>query len=437
MDKSLSVKKKRNIFSDVDITGGPIISSMIIYMLPLILTNILQFLYNAADVMIVGNFASAGAVASVGATTSIVNLVVNAIMGMAVGSNILVARSIGEKNDAQTTKIISTSLVLSLTVGLIALVVGEVFAYPMLHLTDCPDGIIDSAALYIRIYMLGMPAMTFYSYMSTVLRALGDSKRPLLYLTVSGFTNVTLNLILVVFFSMEVEGVAIATVISQYLSATLLFIRLTRLEGACRLVVSQVRMDVKSLLKILRYGIPTTVSNLAFSVANVQIQTGVNSYGDAAIAGFTASNNLQGIFLTALTSAFAVTTSTFVGENIGAGDRKRTLRIVIYSYIISFLCVSLSSACCIVFREPLLSLFVPGEPEAIAYGAICNIYIVGFSFMLGVIVINNQLVQAFGFTTYQMAMSLIFLCGFRVLWLALVYPSYNTFECLMVTYPIS
>lgn len=436
--KDVNLKtKKSGFFRDVDIVGGPIIKSMIIYTIPLILTNVLQFLYNAVDVMVVGNFASGGAVAAVGATTSIINLVVNVVMGMSVGSSILIARSIGEKSDTETPKIINTSLILSLSFGIVALLVGEIFALPMLRLTDCPDSIIDGAALYIRIYMLGMPAMAFYNYMSCVVRSVGDSRRPLIYLTVSGLANVSLNLIFVIVFSMDVAGVATATVISQYLSAILLFIRLTKLDGACRLTLSGVRMDFRYLLKILRYGIPNMVANLAFSVANVQIQTGVNSYGDAAIAGYTAASNIQGIFVSAFTAAFAIMTSTFVGENIGAGDRRRTLKVTFSSYAISFSCVTLSSLLCLLLREPLLSLFVPNQPDAIAYGVICNNYLVGTAFLLGIIVTNNQLVQAFGFTTYQMVVSLICMCGFRMLWLAVVYPHFTTFECLMITYPLS
>ena len=434
MEKNL---KKRSIFGDVDITGGPLLSSMIIYTIPLIIANVLQFFYNAVDVMVVGNFASGSAVAAVGATTSIINFFMNVIFGIAVGSNILISRSIGEKNDEGTKKIIGTSFILGISVGVLGLIVGEILAVPLLRITDCPENIIDGAALYIRIYLLGMPAMGFYNYMSVVLRANGDSKRPLLYLAVSGITNVVLNLVFVIVFSMDVAGVAIATIVAQYLSAIMLFVRLTRLDGACRLVVRDVRFNGRIMLKVIRYGIPTMVSNIAFSLANIQIASIVNSYGDAAIAGNTASNNMQGIFITALTSSFSVNCSTFVGENIGAGDRKRTFRIVLLNYTISVLAIALSSATALIFEDFFLSLFVPQNAEAIAYGAICNKYIIGFSFLLGIMVINNQIVQAFGYTTYQMVASLAFLCGFRMIWLALVYPMHPTFECVMITYPIS
>ena len=437
MSRKTVLAKSRSFFKNVDITGGPIVSSMLIYAVPLIITNVLQFLYNAVDVMVVGNFASEGAIASVGATTSIVNLITNVIMGMSVGSSILIARSVGEKNDLETPRIINTTFILSISLGVAALIIGEIFALPLLHVTDCPENIIDGAELYIRIYMLGLPASAFYNYMASVLRSVGDSKRPLIYLTVSGLTNVTLNLILVICFGMDVAGVAIATVASQYLSAILLFVRLTRLEGAVRLVPKNARIVPIYVWKILKYGIPNSISNLAFSFSNLQIQTVINSYGDAAISGYTASNNLQGIFMNSITNAFAVMCSTFVGENIGAGNRKRTLKVVLYSYIISFVSVSFSIVMCTVFRSQLLSLFIPGQPEALAYGIICNNYILGFGFLLAVIVINNQIVQAFGYTTYQMIASLVSLCVFRIVWLAFVYPQSPTFDCLMLTYPIS
>ena len=429
--------KRKSLFRDVDITGGRLIPAIIIYTIPLVITNLLQYLYNAADIAVVGNYASAQAVAAVGSTASTVSLVLNIVFGLATGCSILISRYVGADDSENIKKVINTAAALSILIGIFALALGELLAEQMLIITACPENIFDSAALYLRIYFLGMPAVSFYNYMACVLRAKGDSNRPLVYLTVSGLTNVVLNVILVSVFHMDVAGVAIATVVSQYLSAILLFARLLKLDGACRLVVSDIRMSAEMFVKIIRYGIPTTVANLAFCVSNVQVQTVINSYGDMAISGYTATSNLQSVFIGSFTSAFDVSASSFIGANIGAGDRKRTLRVIACMYIMCLLSTGLACVFGILFQDSLINILIPNAPIALGYAKITAIYSIGFGFLLGVIVVNNKVVQSFGFTVYQMVCSVASLCGFRVIWISFVYPLLDSFHGLLVVYPIS
>ncbi len=421
----------------IDITNGRIAPSMLSYVFPIVLTNLLQYFYNLADVAVVGKFASVQAVAAVGAPSAIINLIINVLLGLATGSNILMSRYVGANDGESVKKVVNTAFVVSLGVGFIALCIGEFATELMLTLVDCPENVAESSALYVRIYFTGLPALAFYNYMSCVLRAHGDSKRPLIYLGVSGLVNVLLNVVLVAFFSMDVAGVAIATVVSQYLSAGMLFCRLARLDGAARLVLSKLRVSFAMFLKMLRYGVPTMIANLAFSVSNVQVQTVVNSYGDMAISGATASSNLQSVLGTAFTSAFATMASTFIGANIGAGDRRRTLRVILYCYVMSIVVVAISSALGLVFIEQLLNLIIPGAPEAVAYGKIVSTYCLGFFFTLSIISVSNQVVQAYGYSTYQMVVNVLAMCVFRIFWIRVIYPYSPSFELLHAVYPTS
>ena len=424
-------------FKNVDVTKGRIVLSMLSYVFPIVLANLLQYFYNLADVAIVGMFASVQAVAAVGAPSAIINLIINVLFGLATGSNILISRYVGAKDEENIKKVVNTSFAVSMMVGFFALCIGEFATEPMLRLVDCPENIIESSALYVRIYFIGLPAAAFYNYMSCILRAHGDSKRPLIYLGVSGLVNVVLNVILVACFSFGVVGVAIATVVSQYLSAGMLLYRLIRLDGAARLVLSKIRLSFGMFVKILRYGVPTMIANLAFSVSNVQVQTVVNSYGDMAISGVTAADKLQSILGTAFTSAFATTAATFIGANIGAGDRKRTLRIIACCYVMSIVTVGISSSLGMVLQEQLMSLIIPGAPEAIGYGKIANSYALAFCFMLSIMSVNNQVVQAYGYSVYQMVINIAFLCVFRIFWISLVYQNYPSFKVLYAVYPVS
>ncbi len=288
------INTKKNVFgSEVDIVGGKLPSSIIIYLIPLILTNLLQALYNAVDIIIIGNFTSTQAIAAVGATSSLTNIFLSLQNGIAAGANVLFARYIGANEERSVKLLVSTSLISSILIGVFFATSGILATQSLLELTNCPENVIADSALYMRIFFFGVPATAFYSFMSCILRCRGDSRRPLLYLLVSGVMNVVLNIVFVVAFSMDVVGVAVATVISEYVASAMLLVRLIRMQGVGRLDFAQLGFSYAMLGKIFRYGIPCAVANLAYAVSNTQITSVVNSFGDVAVAGKTAANNLQ------------------------------------------------------------------------------------------------------------------------------------------------
>ncbi len=309
--------------------------------------------------------------------------------------------------------------------------------YPLLELTNCPENIIADAAVYMLIFFLGVPATTFYSFMSCILRCRGDSRRPLLYLLVSGVLNVVLNIIFVIAFSMDVAGVAVATVISQYVASLMLLIRLIKMDGSGRLDFTEMKFSFDMLKKIFRYGIPCAVANLAYAVSNTQITSVINSFGDVAVAGKSAANNLQSVFVGVFSSSMQSMTLAFVGGNLGAGDRVRTLRVIKNCYVISVSVLTLMGIIGLVFHKPLLTLFVPGNEEALAFASVANTYLMGASFIVALHGLGKSVLQAFGMNRYQMFSSIMALCVFRALWISFVFPFFNTPEAVFIAYPLS
>lgn len=422
---------------DVDMTSGPLPASLITYAVPLIVTSMLQVLYTAADIAVVGNFASAVAVASIGATSAIINLLVNVFVNIATGANILLARYRGAKDFGNLKKTISTSYTFSLILGVCIMLLGMTLAEPMLLLTKCPDNVMGGALLYMRIYMIGVPAAMFYNFMSCVLRSMGDSKRPFVYLSLSGVVNIVLNLLFVIGFGMDVEGVAIATVVSQYLSAILLFIRLVRFRDENRLSPLSFKLHGDSLKKVVRYGIPSAISGASFSLSNILIASAINSFGDYAISGNTAAGYIESIFLFSITTPLMQTAATFIGQNIGAGNRERTIKIARQMYLYGGVFIAVIAALALVFDRQLLSLFIPGEDASIDFGIIGLDMRLWFAIAFAALQISNGVMQAFGYTTYQMINSLFGIVGIRFLWMLVFYPLNPTPFMLYVCYPIT
>ena len=431
-------KLHRGLFGgDVDMTGGPLPSSLITYTVPLIITSMLQVLYTAADIAVVGNFASSVAVASIGATSAIINLLVTVFINVATGANILLSRYRGAKDIESIKKTISTSYTFSLVLGISIMILGMTLAEPMLMLTKCPENVMSGSLTYMRIYMIGVPAAMFYNFMSCVLRSMGDSRRPFIYLSLSGIVNIILNLIFVIGFGLDVEGVAIATVIANYLSAALLMIRLVKFRDENKLLPLSFNIHGGSLKKLVRYGIPSAITSASFSLSNVLIATSINAYGDYAISGNTAAGYIEVLFLFSITTPLMQTTATFIGQNVGADNRERSLKIARQMYLYGCGFVAIVAGLALIFDRELIALFIPGEEASIDFGIIGLDLRMWFALVFTALQISNGIMQAFGYTTYQMINSLVGIVGIRFLWMLVFYPLNVTPFMLYVCYPIT
>ncbi len=421
---------------NVNMTEGPILSSMIVYALPLVLSNLLNTLYNAADVMVVGNFAGKEAVAAVGATTIIIGLLIHVLPNIATGFNIILARAMGARDEERIKRAISAAYVFSIVLGITIAALGMVFARSLLEITNCPQNIIDNSVLYMQIYMLGVPATVFYSFMSCILGVSGDTKRPFYYLAISGLLNIVLNIVLVLTTGEPVISVAVATVSSMWLSAILLFIRLVRIDGPCHLSPFNFHVNLPILLKIIKLGIPASISVASFSLTNLQIQSAINSFGDIGTAGNTASITIEN-FLFSVTNTAGTVLSAFIGQNIGAGNREQTLRIRRTGYAVFMSAAAVMSTLFLIFGRSLLGLVIPGEYEAIDFGLVRLTCLASVSVIHAVIATNNGILQAFGYTNFQMIINLVGTCGLRFVWTMFIFPLSPTAFSLYICYPIS
>ncbi|MBO6283259.1 MAG: MATE family efflux transporter, partial [Pseudobutyrivibrio sp.] len=311
----------------IDMTHGPLLGKLIIFTIPIILSGVLQLLFNAADVIVVGRFAGEASLAAVGSTGSLINLMTNLFIGMSVGANVCAAQFYGGGHHKDVKKTVHTSTAFSIICGVVLIFIGLFLARPILEIMGSPEDVIGLAALYVRIYFLAMPAVMLYNFLAAILRAAGDTTHPLIFLTVAGVVNVILNLILVVFFNMGVAGVAIATVTSNYISCGMLVAFFTKQEDALKLEFSKIKIDKKILNRIIRIGLPAGIQGTVFSLSNVVIQSAINSFGTAVIAGSSAAASIEGFVYVSMNSV-SQTCVTFVGQNYGAGDEKRVKRVI-------------------------------------------------------------------------------------------------------------
>ena len=427
---------KRLSFKDVNMLSGKILPEMIKFAIPIIFAGVLQQLYNAADIIVVGNFGGKEALAAIGATTSIISLLVNVFINIFIGTNILVARSVGAGDDAALRKVVSTTYVMSLVLGVGIMIAGELLAVPLLEMTGCPANVIGGAAKYMKIYFLGIPASMFMNFASSVIRTSGDSRSPFVYMSLSGIANVVCNIAFVLIFGDPVAGVAIATVVAMYLSAAMFFVHMIRLNGPTKLNPFSFRFNYGMFAKTIRYGIPSVISGATFSITNIIIQPAVNAYGDIGISGSAASSSIEA-FIFAITSSFMAATVAFVGQNIGAGNRERVLKIIKVIYLFAISVMLVFSAVMLSLGDVLLSLYIPGEAEAIAFAKTRYTMIMGAAVLSAMMNVNAGILQAYGYTIMQMMSNLVGVCVFRLAWMAFVYPIDMTPFNLWVCYPIS
>lgn len=420
---------------EIDMCNGPLPGKILMFYFPLMLSGILQLLFNAADIVVVGRFAGNEALAAVGSTSSLTNLLVNLFIGLSVGANVLVARYYGAGQKDELKEMVQTAVTTAVIGGILLIFVGFFVSRPALVLMDTPEDVLSHSVLYMRIYFAGMPFMMAYNYGAAVLRAVGDTKRPLYYLLLAGVVNVVLNLIFVIVFHMGVAGVAIATVISQAISAALIIRCLIRTERAYRLELKGMKISGDKLLKMFQIGIPAGLQGSLFSISNVLIQSSVNSFGSVAMAGNTAGSNIEGFVYTAMNS-FHQAAISFSGQNYGALKYKRVGKVLLIceGFVVVVGLVMGSGA--YLLGGTLLQLYTP-DPEVIQYGLLRMSYICVPYFLCGMMDVVVGVLRGIGYSVMPMLVSLTGACLFRVVWIYTVFRQFRTLECLYISYPIS
>ncbi|MEE1224388.1 MAG: MATE family efflux transporter [Clostridia bacterium] len=420
---------------EMDMCNGPLGGKIIRFALPLMFSSMLQLLFNAADVIVVGRFAGSEALAAVGSTGSLVNLLLNLFVGMSVGANVVVARALGAKNRHGANNAVHTSILLSLIGGVIIGIIGMVFAKPLLKLMSFPENVIDLSAVYMRVYFAGMPAVLLYNYGSAILRAIGDTKRPLVILLLAGILNVGLNLFFVINLHMSVAGVALATIISQILSAALVLRCLAKGSGIIKFEFKKLKMHKQSFLKILKIGIPAGLQGMVFSFSNIVLQSTINTFESDVMAGNAASGNIEGFIYVAMNS-FYQAAITFTGQNMGAGQYKRIPKILKWCYTyctaISIVLISLT----VVFSRQLLEIYTSSEP-VIEAGMIRLRYVCGPYVLCGLMEVSLGVLRGMGLSLLPTIVSILGACGLRLLWIAFVFPMFNTINAVYAVYPVS
>ncbi|MBQ2100610.1 MAG: MATE family efflux transporter [Lachnospiraceae bacterium] len=434
MIEDSKIQKKKKSY-EIDMCNGPLLGKIVVFYLPLMLSGVLQLLFNAADIIVVGQFAGDEALAAVGSTSSLINLLVNIFIGLSVGTNVLVARYFGAGQKKELSEMVHTSVLTALVSGVFLIFVGFFIARPALTLMGVPEDVIDMSILYIRIYFAGMPVMMAYNFGSAILRAVGDTKRPLYYLLTAGVVNVVLNLIFVIVFQMSVAGVALATVISQGLSAYLVLRCLMKTESDYQLVLSKLHINWDKLLKMIAIGIPAGLQGSLFSISNVLIQSSVNSFGKIVMAGNTAASNIEGFVYTSMNALYQ-TSISFTGQNYGAKKFDRIGKILVICQVLVIGVGLILGNGAYLFGGTLLKLYTD-NPEAISYGVrrlsvICTTYC-----LCGMMDVIVGSIRGMGYGIMPMLVSLTGACLFRVIWIFTVFQSIHTLECLYMSYPIS
>lgn len=420
---------------EIDMCNGPLLGKIMIFYIPLMLSGILQLLFNAADIVVVGRFAGNEALAAVGSTGSLTNLIVNLFIGLSVGTNVLVARFYGAKQERELTETVQTAIATAVAGGVILIFLGFFLSKPALGWMGTPEDVIDHSVLYMRIYFAGMPFMMVYNFGGAVLRAVGDTKRPLYYLLIAGVINVVLNLVFVILFSMGVAGVAAATVVSQAISALLVVRCLVRTDSAYRLELHGMKIVPDKLLKMVQIGIPAGMQGALFSISNVLIQSSVNSFGSIAMAGNTAGSNIEGFVYTAM-NAFHQAAISFSGQNYGARKYKRINRVLLICEVMVVAVGVVMGNLAYLFGGTLLRLYTV-DPEVIQYGILRMRIICTTYFLCGMMDVAVGALRGMGYAIMPMLVSLTGACLFRVVWIYTIFQSCRTLECLYLSYPIS
>lgn len=427
----------------VDMTQGPLFKKMLLFSLPLMLTGVLQLLYNAADLVVVGQFSGKTAMGAVGACTSLISLIVNLAVGLSLGVGVAVAHDIGSRSYDKLKKTVHSALLLGAVCGTVVFLFGFFFAKPLLILMDTPENILEEAVPYMKAYFVGLPAQMVYNYAAAVLRSNGDTKHPLLFLFISGLSNVALNLVMVTVFQMGAIGVGIATAASQYIALILIISHMSKLDSPCRVSLKDLKWTGSEIRRIIRVGAPAGLQSTVFSLSNVIIQSTVNLYGDIVVSGNSAAISLEGITFVAM-NAVAQATVVFVGQNAGAGRYDRFSKIHRDGMLLGIASGVFFSMITFVFSEFLLGLYAPGEAEVIQAGIRRMSVILPTYFLCGMMDVSGGMLRGMGKTILSMVISLVGSCAFRILWIFTVCEVYkgspealDNIYYLYVSYPVS
>lgn len=426
----------KNTKYEIDMCNGPLLSKIITFSVPLILSSVLQLLYNAADVIVVGRYAGSTALAAVGSTGAITNLIVSIFMGLSVGASVVVAQYYGAEKWEDVGHAVHTAIAASIISGFLLGIAGIAMARTLLTAMDTPSDVLGQSTLYMRIYFAGMPASMVYNFGSAILRAVGDTKRPLIFLTISGIVNVVLNLVFVIVFEMGVAGVAVATIISQAISAVLVVKCLIQLDGPCRLKLKSIKIHADELAKIMKIGLPAGLQGSLFSISNVLVQSSVNSFGSVVMAGNSASANIEGFIYVSMNAIYSAAL-TFTGQNVGAEKYGRIKRILgICALTVSVVGTGLG-ALAVISGKTLLGIYAPGDTEVIGYGLVRLTIIAGAYFTCGLMDVLVGMLRGMGASLVPMLVSIFGVCGIRIAWIYTVFAHHRDLKTLYVSYPIS
>ncbi len=430
----MELRKKTGTY-EMDMCNGPLMIKIIVFAIPLILSGLLQLLFNAADIIVVGRFAGSESLAAVGSTSALINLLVNVFIGLSVGTNVLVARYYGAHQQRDLEETVHTAMVTAGAGGIILILLGVILADPMLELMGTPEDVLPLSALYMKIFFVGMPANLIYNFGSAVLRAVGDTRRPLYFLLTAGVINVVLNLFFVIALSMGVAGVALATVISQCISAILIVRCLMKCDAGYRLDPRKLRIVKNKLQSILKIGLPAGLQGAIFSISNVLIQSSVNSFGSVAMAGNTAAQNIEGFVYTSMNAVYQ-TALSFTSQNFGAKKYERMIKILIYCQCLTVAVGAVMGGGAVIFGNQLLGIY-SSDAQVIRYG-MNRLRIIGTTyFTCGLMDCMVGGLRGMGYSVMPMFVSLTGACGFRVFWIYTVFAMNRTLPTLYISYPVS
>ena len=430
----MSTQQKKSKY-EIDMCNGSILDKLISFSIPLMLSGILQLLFNAVDIIVVGRFTGSEALAAVGSTTALINVFVNFFIGISLGSNVLAARFYAAGKDKEMSETVHTAITLALISGVVMGIVGVVSAKGALQLMDTPDNVLNLSTLYMRIYFVGMPFFMLYNYGAAILRAVGDTKRPLMFLIVSGATNVVLNLILVIRFHMGVAGVAIATVISQGISCALVLRCLYYSEGSYQLRFSKLGMKARYVKQIFQVGVPAGIQSTIINFSNVLLQSSVNSFGSVAMAGYTAANNILGFLYVSVNSVTQACMS-FTSQNYGVRKFKRMDKILMECLGLTMVVALVLGGGSYLFGSELMHIYTKSA-DVVACGTDIMLYTTVTYFLCGIMDLFPGALRGMGHSAVPMILSVIGTVGTRIVWIYWVFPQHRALDFLFISYPVS
>ena len=420
---------------EMDMCRGPLMRQLVTFSVPLILASNLQLLFNAVDLIVVGKFTGESALAAVGSTTALINTFITILTGISLGTSVLCGQFYAAKRKQSMEDLVHTCIAFALVSGIVMGILGILFSKSALRLMGTPISVLPQANLYMCVYMMGMPAFMLYTFGAAILRAVGDTKRPMVYLTLAGVLNAGLNLFLVIVFDLGVLGVAVATVISQILSAVLVLRCLMQADGIYRVVPKKLHIKLPLLHQMFRIGLPAGLQSLVMNFSNILLQSSVNSLGQTAMAGYTAANNLFG-FLYVTANSFTQTVMAFVSQNYGAGNWKRIGEVIRKTVFLSAGSMLVMGSLVFFFREPLLGIYTDSG-DAVKAGAEVFLYTTTTYFLFNIVDLLPGAMRGFGYSTIPMILTALGTVGVRIFWIYAIFPTYHKLDQLFLSYPAS